>query len=108
MGDEPDGVRANGAGENVVGAEGGDGGNGVCPVAKGEDDDVALDGVQVDLDGGQGGDGFGEETGVAVILVEARGHPLERDKAGGGEDAGLAHAAAECFANGAGAVDVAL
>ncbi len=108
VGDEADGVGADGAGEDVFCAKGGDDGGSVSAVAQGEDDDVALHGVEVDLDGGEGGDGFGEEAGVGVILVEAGGHLLERDETGGGEDAGLAHASAERLTDRASAIDVVL
>ena len=108
VGDEANGVRADGAGENAVRAKGGNGGGSVAHVAEGEDDDVALHGVEVDFDIGDGRDGFGEQAGVGVIFVEACGHLLEGDETGGGEDAGLAHAAAEGLADGSSAVDIVL
>ena len=108
VGDEANGVRTDGAGEDVAGTESGDDGWGVSAVSQRENDDVALHGVEVDLDFGDGRNGFGEEAGVAVILVEAGGHLLKGDEAGGGEDAGLAHAATERLADRTGAINAVL
>ena len=62
------------------------------------DDDVGLDGGDVEHDAGRARQRLGEAARVGVILGEPRDVVLERVQAGGGEDAGLAHAAAEHLA----------
>ena len=60
-----------------------------------EDDDVGLHCGRVDLDAGELGEAFGEELGVGVVLGEALDVVLEAEAGAGGDDARLAHRAAE-------------
>lgn len=97
VGDQADRTRADGAGQNAASAERGDevGGRKALQL---KDDDVGLHAVEVDVDARQADEGFGEEACVGVVLGQARRHLFERNEAGSGQDARLAHAAAEGFA----------
>ncbi len=106
MGDEADGVGADGAGQDVLLFECGAEGGGVSVAGEGEDDDVGLDGFEINGGAGVGSDGFREEAGVGVVLGEEGGGLFEGDEAGCGDDAGLAHASAEGLAVDAGLFDV--
>src|SRR5258708_39773076 len=66
-------------------------GRSIGVVAQLEDDDVRLHGMEVDLGCGLGCDGLGEQAGVRVIFHKAGRHLLQSEKAGGGENSGLAH-----------------
>ncbi len=94
MGDEAYGAGGDCAGQNPGMLECGAEGLRVASAGKGEDDDIGLDGFEIDLGGGVGGDGLGEEAGVGVIFVETRGHLFEGYQARGCKDARLAHATA--------------
>ena len=60
-----------------------------------EDHDVALHRRKIELDATQTGEPFRQQTRIRVILGEAREIMVERVKAGGGQDAGLAHRSAK-------------
>ncbi|MFM1941617.1 MAG: hypothetical protein RI897_599 [Verrucomicrobiota bacterium] len=68
-------------------------------------EDIGFDRDGVDLHAGGGGESSGELLGVEVIFSEAVAVVFEGVEGGGGEDAALAHGAAEHFAEAAGAVD---
>ena len=70
-----------------------------------EDHDVRVDDLRIEFQAGRGADGVGEDAGVGVIFGQAVDVVLERVERAGGDDAGLAHAAAECFAMAAGLAD---
>ena len=103
-GDGADGVRAEGEHADSGGVQGrgelGSGSGGDF-----EEDDVRGDGGGIDGDAGEGGEAEGEGAGIGVIVGESCAVMFEGVECGGGEDAGLAHAAAEHFAEAAGALD---
>ena len=103
-GDGADGVRAEGEHADSGGVQGrgelGSGSGGDV-----EEDDVRGDGGGIDGDAGEGGEAEGEGAGIGVIVGESCAVMFEGVECGGGEDAGLAHAAAEHFAEAAGALD---
>src|SRR3954468_11428547 len=77
---------------DVLGRQGrGEGGR----VGHPEDDDVRLDGRGVELDARQQREPLGQALGARVVLGQARDVMLERVEPGGGDDARLAHGAAE-------------
>ncbi len=101
MGHQSDGLRADGAGQHAALAQGGD--ERCWSVMRDaryklEDDDVGLHAREIEVDAGKRGDGFGEQACVVMVFGEPRGHFREGNESGGGENAGLAHAAAESFA----------
>lgn len=71
-----------------------------------EDDDVGVDFRRVEFQPWRLADGVGEQFGVGVIFGEAVDVVVQRVEGGGGEDAGLAPAAAEGFAESAGESDL--
>src|SRR5216683_6894396 len=73
-------------------------GRSIAVAAQLEDDDVRLDGIEVDLGCGLGCDGLGEQAGVRVIFHQAGWHLFQRDKASGGENSGLAHTSTQGLA----------
>ena len=70
-----------------------------------KNDNVRVDDFGVEAQAGRVADRFGEDAGVGVIVGQARHIVLERIERAGGDDAGLAHAAAERFAVSASAAD---
>ena len=56
----------------------------------------------IEFQAGGCADGVGEDAGVGVVFGQAVDVVLERVERAGGDDAGLAPAAAECFAMAAG------
>src|SRR5258708_14106674 len=73
-------------------------GRSIGVVSQLEDDDVRLHGMEVDLGCGLGCDGLGEQAGVRVIFHKAGRHLLQSEKAGGGENSGLAHTSTQRLA----------
>ena len=107
MGYHTQGLVAAVADQDAVGAQGGDYGSGVADLlpVNFEDDDVGLDAVRVDGDAADVGQAGGQAAGVGVVVGQAFHHSVQGDQAGGGEDAGLAHSAADHLAPLAGASD---
>ena len=60
-----------------------------------EDDDVGLHGGGIELDAGQRGEALGQPPGARVVVGQALDVVVERVEAGGGDDARLAHGAAQ-------------
>ena len=69
------------------------------------DHDVRVDGVWDQFQAGGCADGVGDDAGVGVVFGQSADVVLERVERAGGDDAGLAPAAAECFAMAAGLAD---
>ena len=70
-----------------------------------EPDDVGLDARRIELDAGDLGKPLGQMAGVGVVLGQALDVVIERVQAGGGDDPGLAHGAADLLLDPPGLVD---
>ena len=64
-----------------------------------EDDDVSVDFGWTKFEARNRPDGVGEDAGIGVIFGEAVDVVIQGVERAGGDDAGLAHAAAEEFAS---------
>ena len=105
MGDEADQARTDCAAENTFTLQAGDNARSIAVIAKCEENDIGLNGGQVDLNSFTGCNGFGEQSGVGVVFVETQRAFFKRNQTGGRENAGLAHAATQGFTKDSSAID---
>ncbi len=70
-----------------------------------EDHDVGVNHLRVESQAGRETHGLSENASVGMVIGEAVDMVLQSVKRTGGDDAGLTHASAECFAVTAGSTD---